>query len=345
MKANDERTRFEATELPVVLSHYDLGVIESITEVARGSSKSPKVGIVCDRGKLLLKRRASARAHPDRVRFAQRVQNAVVAGGYPAPRIIATRDGRRGFVEHGGQVYELYEFIAGQTFQQTPSEAAAAGDALARFHQAVDVLSLEGFTPRGDFHDAAAIRTGLCAIGPTLSAHDSYSGDEAELAALIQGLLGTYNAAADAANATPYRDGPQGIIHADWHPGNLLFRGGKVVAVFDFDAVRRSQRIIDVANGALQFSMIARGDPATWPEHLDETRFEAFVSAYERVQRLGDDDRQALPHLMIEALIAECVQPIAETGSVGRWSGYRVLHMVCRNTAWINANLGRLAHV
>ncbi len=57
-----DRATFDAAELAVVLSYYDLGVIESITEFARGSRRSPKVGIVGERGKFLLKRRAAERA-------------------------------------------------------------------------------------------------------------------------------------------------------------------------------------------------------------------------------------------------------------------------------------------
>ena len=53
----EEQTRetFSAGELAVVLSHYDLGVIEAITGYPRGSRRSPKAGIVAQRGKFLLK--------------------------------------------------------------------------------------------------------------------------------------------------------------------------------------------------------------------------------------------------------------------------------------------------
>ncbi len=43
-----EHARFDAAELAVVLSHYDLGVIESVTDFSRGSRRSPKVGIVSE---------------------------------------------------------------------------------------------------------------------------------------------------------------------------------------------------------------------------------------------------------------------------------------------------------
>ena len=87
-----ERETFDAAELGVVLSYYDLGIVESITEFRRGSRRSPKVGIVSERGKFLLKRRAVSRSHPDRVLFAHRVQIHLAASGFPLARLIVTLD-------------------------------------------------------------------------------------------------------------------------------------------------------------------------------------------------------------------------------------------------------------
>jgi Ser/Thr protein kinase RdoA (MazF antagonist) len=121
-----------------------------------------------------------------------------------------------------------------------------------------------------------------------------------------------------------------------------LYRNDKVVAVIDYETVRMSRRIVDVGNAALQFSITAGGDPATWPDYVDEERFEAFLSGYTSRCPLSEQERHCIVDLMIEALIAECVPPITETGSVGRWAGYRVLQMVRRKVAWMTANADRL---
>src|SRR5688500_12371060 len=52
------RSRFDRDELAIVLSHYDLGVIEQVQEFPRGSRKAPKLLLKADRGTYLLKRRA-----------------------------------------------------------------------------------------------------------------------------------------------------------------------------------------------------------------------------------------------------------------------------------------------
>lgn len=339
-----ERAAFDAAELAVALSHYDVGVIESITDFPRGSRRSPKVGIVAQRGKFLLKRRSVDRVHPDRVRFVHRVQAHLVQAGFPVAKLSVSRTDGRALVQIRDHLYELFEFVPGQPFQQTAAETQEAGAMLARFHQAA-----EGFVappslpaPRGDYHDLSAVRTGLCAIRAALSAHDSFSGKEAELEEIVEFLLAQYDRAAERVNAAGFASWPERLIHSDWHPGNLLFRNYKVIAVVDYDSVRYSRAVVDAANGALQFSILAGGDPADWPDHLDEERLGAFLAGYESSDPILPPQRQCLPALMTEALISECVPPITETGFVGRWSGFRVLQMARRKVQWLEANGERL---
>ena len=57
---------------------------------------------------------------------------------------------------------------------------------------------------------------------------------------------------------------------------------------------------------------------------------------------LDQNQRQAIPYLMIESLIAECVVPVAATGSLGQIPGFGVLQMVRRKVHWMMRNFKRL---
>src|SRR5882672_2826258 len=59
-----DRERFGTEELAIVLSHFDIGIVESIVEYPRGSRKAPKLLIHSDQGKFLLKRRARGKDDP-----------------------------------------------------------------------------------------------------------------------------------------------------------------------------------------------------------------------------------------------------------------------------------------
>lgn len=334
------RAKFESEELAVVLSHYDLGILESITEFARGSVNSPKVGIVAERGKFLLKRRADERGAGKRVRFAHAVIAQLVSNGFPAARPVPSRDRKQTIVLFRESIYELFEFIRGQTYSQTEEETYAGGEMLARFHQALAEVELPPSleAPAGDYHDCAAVRSGLATIRNSIASHDSFSGHEAELPELVGLLLSMYDEACDQVVAAGLDSRPLCLTHGDWHPGNVLYRGGKVLAVVDFDSARVSRRILDVGTGALQFSVIGTGEPETWPDHLDEARLRAFVTGYDSIAPLSSEDKQMIPNLMIQALISECVAPIAATGSMGHWSGFRMLEMVKRKVNWLAAH-------
>ena len=118
------------------------------------------------------------------------------------------------------------------------------------------------------------------------------------------------------------------------------------MAVIDYDTARLQQRVIDLANGALQFSILGgAGDPKEWPEYLDRTRFKRFMRGYDMVNVITVAELKAVPFLMCEAMIAEAVLPIAARGRFGRLDGYSFLVMVRHKVNWILQHLDELHNV
>ena len=102
---------------------------------------------------------------------------------------------------------------------------------------------------------------------------------------------------------------------------------------------RVAPAVTDLANGMLQFSIVAgRPNPAEWPEYLDEKKLAKFVAGYCEILPLDEDMANALPDLMIEAMVAEPVLPIAATGFFGYLSGGDFLKMIHRKCNWIDQN-------
>jgi hypothetical protein len=60
---------------------------------------------------------------------------------------------------------------------------------------------------------------------------------------------------------------------------------------------------------------------------------------------LSQAEIRTLPPLMIEALIAEAVFPIAATGSFGKVDGVPFLQMVQRKIAWLQKSYDHLVEV
>ena len=332
-----ERARFSPSELAVVLSHYDLGVIQSAREFPRGSRRSPKLRLRTEHGRYLLKRRAQGRDNPGRVTFAHTLLWHLRQKGFPVPELLTTRDTLESMFTHDGRIYELFEYVSGERYDESLDQTTHAGKTLARFHKAVADFQTSWQPPAGGYHDSAVIHSGLNSIPTSISSHDSVTGHEAEVLSLTQELHERYDEAAEAVNRRGYRQWPGWIIHGDWHPGNMLFQGNKVVVVLDFDSVRRCPVVMDIANGMLQFSILRGGaDPEQWPEFFDQTRMRRFLMGYLARVALDQNQRLALPHLMIESLIGECVVPVAATGSLGQIPGFGVLQMVRRKVHWLS---------
>jgi homoserine kinase type II len=338
-----ERDHFGREELAEVLSHYDIGVVKSAKEFGRGSRRAPKLLLETLNGRFLLKRRARGRNDPFKVAFSHALMGHLHARQFPLPALVGTCDDQNSMLQIGAHVYEVFEYVDGERCDNSLEETTNAGRTLADYHQAVAGFKTEWTPPAGSYHNAPNVRAGLNAIPTVTSSHDSVYGHEAELLHLTQKLHDQYDYAAAEANQGGFARWPGTIIHGDWHPGNMLFRRGKICAVLDFDAARHQPAIIDVAYGMLQFSILrGTAPPELWPDFFDETRMRRFLAGYQSRLALPADQRRCIPPLMTEALIAEAAVPIAVTGSFGALPGLGVLRMVARKIRWLGENAGRM---
>ncbi len=335
------RSVFAADELAIVMSHYRIGLIDTIKQFKRGSRKAPKLVIRSDRGLFLLKRRAHGRDDPFKVAFTHGIQLRLAERGYPLPRLIGTRRENNSMVQYLGQVYELFEFIRGSTYDRSVEATQDAGVTLAKFHALLADYTPHYKPPKGTYHGAPVVMSSILNLpGALLQPANGVPIVPKDQAQQIADELDqSYREAADRADALGLPDWPVQIGHSDWHPGNMLFEGPKVVAVIDYDAARLLPRVIDVANGALQFSIQGKGDDTeNWPEQVDEDRFIAFFKGYASLQGGGltESEKKVVPWLMIQALIAESVIPVAATGLFAQMSGADFLRMVLRKVRWIH---------
>lgn len=325
------RETYGLEELSIVLSHYDVGPIEAILEFRRGSRRSPKLLIKARTGAYLLKRRAPGRDDHERVALSHAVQRHLAQRQFPLPRLIPTRDSGQTALRISGRTYELFEFIPGTKYDASLPATTEAGRTLALFHKLLADHDTSAIPTSGSYHGAKQILDQLDHIAKNAA-------DDRELASVCADLRRAYETSAKQVDAAGIHDWPRQIVHGDWHPGNTLYRGQKVVAVIDFDSARLEARVLDIANGALQFSITMNGPKLDdWPEYLDESRFKRFCRGYDSVEGciLSTAELRVVPWLMVEALIVEAVVPIAATGAFAGLDGGSFLRMVRRKVDWM----------
>src|SRR5438270_1262523 len=128
-----DREQFATDELAIVLSHFDIGIVESITEYPRGSRKAPKLLIGAEQGKFLLKRRARGKDDPFKVAFSHALQLYLASKQFPLPHLVGTKKTNNSMLQWRNSVYELFEFIPGQAYPQTLEATYESGRVLSLY--------------------------------------------------------------------------------------------------------------------------------------------------------------------------------------------------------------------
>ena len=334
---------FSSEELVRILSHYDVGVIHQIKPLSGGNRRAPKMVVVSEQGKFLLKRRPRGKDDLYRVAFAHAVQTHLAEKAFPVTTLLATRSDNNTILQLNNHIYEFFKFVSGTRYDGSPEATTDAGRQLANFHRRLADFAHEWKPPQASFHDSSTVRTHLRTIASDRTAKPS-----GKLQATAEALTILYNESSIRVNQLSFDSWPPQVIHVDWHPGNMLFSKHKVAVVLDFDSIRVAPSIVDLANGMLQFSIVGgRPNPADWPDYFDQDKLLQFLHGYkERVVRepalLDKYKLRALLDLMIETMIAEAVLPIAATGFFGHLYGTDFLLMIHRKAEWLKKNRDKL---
>jgi len=325
-------TRFSSEELADVLSHYDIGKIRKVMRLVGGSKHAPKIVVTTTRGRFLLKRRLWGKDDVYRVTFAHAVQMHLAKRYFPIAPLVPTRDQVGTILQLRGNIYELFKFVGGSRYRGSAEETIDTGRQLAKFHQYLAKFVFEWEPLRASFHDSTTVRGHLKTV-----ASNGPPSSEGQLQETGEGLMRLYNASSVRVNELGFDSWAEQVVHGDWHPGNMLFDKGKMVALLDFDSVKIAPPITDLANAMLQFSIVGyHPNPVHWPDYLDQAKLVHVLEGYREVIELDKNMLNALLDLMVETMIAEAVLPVAATGFFGNLTGLEFLRMIYRKAKWID---------
>src|SRR2546423_7014850 len=126
-----DRERFAADELAIVLSNFDIGVIQAIKEFSRGSRKAPKLLVTSEKGEYLLKRRARGKDDPFKVAFSHALQLYLASKQFPLPHLIGTKKENNSMLQWRGAGDEVFEYHSRQPYPPTLEGGVELGGILA----------------------------------------------------------------------------------------------------------------------------------------------------------------------------------------------------------------------
>jgi len=300
-----------AVELDEVFQHYDLGRLVALERNERGYVNA---SFVCDVDRSAARyfvRKYKKGVGESDVRFEHSVINRLVAAGSPPVAALhLTRDGRTyvhrvSSVDPQGDFFAIFDFLPDEDRYTwvgprcLPKESRSAAIMQAQFHQAMAGFQPEGRRKEPRILDLLPLIASRLAAASGLSKHTVFDACLAENQELLQQDL---RETLEVLQEPPARELPQVVIHCDYHPGNLKFRGSEVTGVFDFDWSKMDLRAFDVGLALWYFYTSWDGD------HDGELRLEdvaIYLGAYQQYMfgrpglgPLSAQERVYLPYLI-----------------------------------------------
>lgn len=195
------------------------------------------------------------------------------ARGFVCPRPLANRQDRP-LLEYEGKPVSIYPYVAGKSI----SEKSLSLGHIEKIGQTLASLHVLGQTYRRNIENR--FRSERIA--------QLYQEVKTRLPAYFRHLIHVLDDEIE--HQTQYAEErlPKGIIHGDLFADNILFRGGKVVALLDFEAAGYGKFIYDLATAANALCYI---DGAYSIE-----RFDALLQGYQSIRTLSLGEWDAFPN-------------------------------------------------
>lgn len=258
-------------ELAGLLADFDLGEATALKGVAEGVENSNFL-LETTAGRYFLtiyEKRVKAADLP----FFLGLMQWLAERGYPSARPVADREGLL-IKQVRGKPCAIVEFLPGLSVRR-PSVAHCreAGIGLARLH-----LAAEGFPGTRD-NDL-----GQAAWAPMFARLAGAADD------LKPGLAAVIQADVSMLQERWPTDLPQGVIHADYFPDNVFFKGGAFAGAIDFYFACVDAIAYDLAVALNAWCFEPDGS-------FNVTAARAMTQGYESIRPLGPAERDALPVL------------------------------------------------
>jgi homoserine kinase type II len=258
-------------ELEAALAGYDVGAPLSFKGIAEGVENS-NFYLQTDRGAYFLTLYEKRMKEEDLPFFLGLMEH-LALNGIACPRPVRRADGGQ-WTRINGRPAALVTFLNGLSLRRPEvAHCAAAGDALARLHEAGRSFGLQRRNALGPSGWGELVEKTV----------EGADGIEAGLRDLI---------------AESYRDLmagwpgglPEGVIHADLFPDNVLFMHAEVSGLIDFYFACNDALAYDLA--VLMNAWCFEGDGG-----FNVTKSKALLAAYQARRRLTAEEIAALPVL------------------------------------------------
>ena len=276
-------------ELATLLADFDLGSATSFKGIAEGVENSNFL-LETETGRYFLTV-YEKRVREEDLPFFLGLMQWLEQHGFPSARPIPDRNGEI-LKRMRGKPCALVSFLTGLSVRR-PSVAHCreAGVSLAALHLAADGFPL-----------SRANDLGQAAWAPL------FAGLTPAAEALKPGLAATISSDLERLARDWPADLPRGVIHADYFPDNVFFRGGRFAGAIDFYFACVDALAYDIAIALNAWCFEPDGS-------FNITAARALVAGYETLRPLSDLERSSLPVLAHGAAMRFFLTRLADWGA------------------------------
>ena len=264
-------TEIANSELEEYLTLYDIGELHSLKGIAEGVENSNYL-LSTDAGMHILTL-YEKRVNRDDLPFFLGLMDHLAAKGFPCPQPVRMKDGQS-LSELAERPSAIISFLDGNSVRRPmPLHCEQLGAMLAKMHLAGEGFGIQRKNGLGleDWRPLYEMSKG--------EAENAFPGIEQMIEAELDYLESEWPKAL-----------PSGVIHADLFPDNVFFLKGELSGFIDFYFACNDLLAYDIA--------VCINAWCFEPDYLfNVTKAKRFLSGYQSVRKLMDEEAQALPVL------------------------------------------------
>lgn len=313
---NEERTVSEQLA-EIIRKHYDLGTVETPERLkAAHQRRHRKLVVSTEKGRFLAKTYKRDAKTLDVLRFQHRLSAHLLENNLPVARIQEAINGKR-IVEVDDWALELQEFIEGKPMQVDATTLVASAKALGRFHEVCRDF------PRPE-RDARMWRFSEVPRDTFAKLYDRAREEDGSdrIDEHCNNIALFLRNASDELNWDARNRFETGLIHGDWHVGNLLFHKGKLNGIVDLEFSGDGCFLEDLSYAISNLCIRTTTDPIRL-----ERRTDLLLDHYQRYRTLSPSEERALHYAVgIKHVTTVAYQSLQLDGTVAgftpaQWMG------------------------
>ncbi len=290
----------------VIREYYDLGTVERPAPLeAAHQRRHQKIVVNTSRGRFLAKTYKRDPYVLDALRFQHRLSDFLAQNNLPVAAIQPANDGKR-IVELETWALELQEFVGGEPMVVSKETLAISAEALGRFHEVCrDFPRPERDTRMWRFSEVP--RSSFAALYDMAKTQ----AEPDELNAHCNRIALFLRDAGEALSLEQRGRFETGLIHGDWHSGNLIFQEAHLTAIVDLEFAGDGCYLEDLAYAISNLCV-----RTTMREERLAKRTDQLLDHYQRYRTLSYYEEAALYYAVGVKHIATVSYQIQQQGAI-----------------------------